>query len=145
VNGRTGSAQTTKVAWSGIQTGPRPVKALVLGCTEWALREHTCNLGLQSTVFQAEIYVIKGCVMENVEKGYTGRNIYILSNSQVANNCSDNAELVLDCYQSLLKLEKHYRIQLLSCCGGLVSVCQHVLVPTRYMMKTHQKHTSTDF
>jgi hypothetical protein len=44
-------------------------------------RGHTFSLGLQSTVFQAEIYAIKGYVMENVEKGYAGRNIYILSNS----------------------------------------------------------------
>jgi hypothetical protein len=27
------------------------------------------------------IYVIKVCIMENIEKGYTVRNIYILSDS----------------------------------------------------------------
>jgi hypothetical protein len=83
--------------------------------------------------------------MENVEKGYTGRNIYILSNSQAANKCSDNAELVLDCHQSLVKLEEHNRIQLLSTCGALVSVYQQVLFPTRHMMKTRQKPTRTNF
>jgi len=32
-----------------------------------------------TTVFQAEIYTIRSCVMENVTKVYTGRNMYILS------------------------------------------------------------------
>ena len=101
-------------------------------------RELTFGVGLQSTVFQAEIYAIKACVMGNVEKCYTGRNIYFLSYSQVANKCPDNAELVLDFHQSLVKLEEHNRIQLLCSCGGLVSVCQQVLVPTRYVMKTQK-------
>jgi hypothetical protein len=111
VNGRTGSVQTTKVAWSGIQTGPRPEGN--------GAGELTFVHGLQSMVFQVEIYAIKGCVMGNVEKGYTGRNIYILSYSQAANKCPDNTKLVLDCHQSLVKLEEHNRIQLLCSCGGL--------------------------
>jgi hypothetical protein len=36
VNGRTDSTQTTKGAWSITQTGPRPLKALVLGCIDGA-------------------------------------------------------------------------------------------------------------
>jgi hypothetical protein len=32
--------------------------------------------------FQAEIYAIKACIMENIDKGYIGRNIYILSDRQ---------------------------------------------------------------
>jgi len=55
--------------------------------------------------------------MKKVEKGYTGRNISILSNSQAANKCSDIAKLVSDCHQSLVKLEEHF--------------CQQVLVPIR--------------
>ena len=39
------------------------------------------SLWLQTMVFQAEIYSIKACVMGNTEKGYTGRNICILSDS----------------------------------------------------------------
>ena len=35
--------------------------------------------GLHTTVFQAEIYAMKACIMENIEKRYTGGNIYILS------------------------------------------------------------------
>jgi hypothetical protein len=51
----------------------------------WGLRRgHSFSLGLHTTLFQAEMYIIKACIMENVEKGYTGRNIYILSDSQAA-------------------------------------------------------------
>jgi hypothetical protein len=58
------------------------------------------SLGLHTTVFQAEIYAIKACVMENIEKGYKGRNIDILSDSQAAikalNNFQMNYKLVWD-------------------------------------------------
>jgi hypothetical protein len=47
-------------------------------------RGHSFSLGLHTTVFQAEIYAIKACIMEYIEKGCTGRNIYILSDSQAA-------------------------------------------------------------
>jgi hypothetical protein len=42
---------------------------------ENSVRPHT-------TVLQAEIYTIRACVTENVEKGYTGRKIYILRDRQ---------------------------------------------------------------
>jgi ribonuclease HI len=74
------------------------------------------SLGLHTTVFQAEIYAIMVCIMENIEKGYTGRNIYILSDSQVAIKALDsfqiNCKLVWDCHQSLVKVAEHNRIQL---------------------------------
>ena len=35
-------------------------------------------------VFQAEIYTIKACIMENIEVGYKDRNTYIISDSQAA-------------------------------------------------------------
>ena len=54
--------------------------------------------------------------MENVEKGYAGRNIYILSDSQAAikalDNFQKNSKLIWDCHQSLVKLAEHKRIQL---------------------------------
>jgi ribonuclease HI len=54
--------------------------------------------------------------MENIEKGYTGRNIYILSDSQAAIKALDsfqiNSKLVWDCHQSLMKLAEHNRTQL---------------------------------
>jgi hypothetical protein len=34
--------------------------------------------------FQAEIYAINACIMENIGEGYTGRNIYFLSDRQAA-------------------------------------------------------------
>jgi hypothetical protein len=74
-------------------------------------RGHNCSLGLHNTVFQAEIYVIMSCIVENTENGYTGTNIYILSESQAAIKTPDsfqiNSKLVWDCHQFLVKLAKH--------------------------------------
>jgi hypothetical protein len=56
-------------------------------------REHTFNLGLHITVFQAELYIIKACVMENTEKGYTGRNIYILFDGKAAIRALDSFKI----------------------------------------------------
>jgi hypothetical protein len=67
-------------------------------------------------LFQAEIYGIKACIMENTEKGYKGRNIYILSDSQAAikaNNSQINSKLAWDCHQSLVRLAEHNRVQLI--------------------------------
>jgi hypothetical protein len=47
-------------------------------------REYSFSLWLYTTVFWAQIYAINPRVMENTENNYTGRNIYILSNSQAA-------------------------------------------------------------
>jgi hypothetical protein len=49
----------------------------------WGLRRwYSFSLGLHTMVFQAEIYATKACIMENIEKGCTGRNSYILSDRQ---------------------------------------------------------------
>jgi ribonuclease HI len=68
-------------------------------------------------VLQAEIYAVKACIMENIEEGYTGRNIYcILSDSETVIKAVDsfhiNFKLVWECHQSLVKLAEHDRIQL---------------------------------
>jgi dihydrofolate reductase len=67
------------------------------------------------TIFLAEVYAIKACIMENKERNYTGRNMYILSDSQAAikvvQSFQINSKLVWDCYQSLVKLEEHNRTQ----------------------------------
>lgn len=39
------------------------------------------SLGFYTMVFQTGIYAIKACITYNIEKGYTGSHIYILSNS----------------------------------------------------------------
>jgi ribonuclease HI len=55
--------------------------------------------------------------MENIEKGYKGRNKYILSDSQAAikalNNFHINSKLVWDYHQSLMRLAEHNRVQLI--------------------------------
>jgi hypothetical protein len=71
----------------------------------WGLRRgYSFSLGLHNTVFWAEIYEIKACVMPKIEKGYTGGNIYILFDSQVAIKAFDsfqvNYELVWNSHQS---------------------------------------------
>ena len=80
--GRIWDMCTTRHSWSSSLTNGngRPIKALVLGCIDGPWEGDTAfSLGLQSTLFQAEIYAIKACVMENIEKGYAGRNMYFLS------------------------------------------------------------------
>lgn len=67
---------------------------------------HSFGLVLHTTIFQAELYAIKACIMGNIEKGHKDRNIYILFNIQAAikvlNNFQINSKLVWDCHQSLL-------------------------------------------
>jgi hypothetical protein len=73
-------------------------------------RGHSFILGLHTTVFKAETYTIKACIVENTEKGYTGRNIYILSDREEAIKALDsfqiNSKLVWNCHQSLVKMAK---------------------------------------
>jgi hypothetical protein len=63
-----------KGAWSGTQSGVKPIEALILGLRSFSFWLHT-------TVFQAEVRIIKPCEMGNNEKGYAVRNICILSDS----------------------------------------------------------------
>jgi hypothetical protein len=93
--------QPREGACSGTQTGPRPIKArdVYLG----SRRRHSFSLGLR-----VEIHAIKACIMENIEKGYTGRNICVLFDSQAAIKALDslkiNSKLVCNCHQSLEKM-----------------------------------------
>jgi hypothetical protein len=65
--------------------GSKTNKGTGAGVYSWCSRsEHTFSLGLHTTLFQAELHIIKACVMENTEKGYTRRNIYILFYSLAA-------------------------------------------------------------
>jgi hypothetical protein len=47
-------------------------------------RELSFSLGQYITVFQEEVYAIKACAVENLDRNYKNRNIYILSDSQAA-------------------------------------------------------------
>jgi ribonuclease HI len=73
--------------------------------------------GKHTTIFQAEVYGIKACTVENLVRDYRNRNICILLDSQAAIKALDNyrinSKLVLDCRQSLLKLAKYSRVQLI--------------------------------
>jgi hypothetical protein len=63
--------------------GSKTNKGNDAGVHTWVLkRGHSFSLGLHTRVHKAEIYVIKTCVMENMEKGYPGRDIHILSDRQ---------------------------------------------------------------
>jgi ribonuclease HI len=80
-------------------------------------RERSFSLGGgYTTVFQAEVYAIKACAAENLDRNYRHRNIYILSDSEAALKALDkhqiNSKLVWDCYQSLIELASHNRVQL---------------------------------
>jgi len=73
-------------------------------------RGHSFILGLHTTVFQADIYSSKACILEDTEKDYTGRNIYILSDRGAAIMGLDSfqiySKLVWNCHQSLVKKAK---------------------------------------
>jgi hypothetical protein len=76
--------QVLKMTWSGIQTGPRPIKALVLGGIDEAPEGAQIQPGLHMTVFQAEIYTFMAWGKDNIGNGYTRRNIYNLTDSPAA-------------------------------------------------------------
>jgi ribonuclease HI len=57
------------------------------------------------------------CTLENLDRNYRNRNIYILSDSLAAIKAFDsyqiNSKLVWDCHQSLAQLVEHNRAQLI--------------------------------
>jgi ribonuclease HI len=82
--------------------------------TGWKLRY---GLWRYTRVFQVEVYAMEACIMENLDRNYRNRNIYILSDSQSALKALDrqqiNSKLVWDCHQTLMELAKHKRVQLM--------------------------------
>jgi ribonuclease HI len=80
-------------------------------------RKLSFSLGKYITVFQAEVYAIKTCAVENIDRDYRNRNIYILSDSQAAINALGKyqitSKLAWDCHQSLTQLARHNRVQLI--------------------------------
>ena len=86
------------------------------GVYRWGLRrEHSFSLGIHTTIFQVKIYATKAYIMENIEKGYAGRNIYILSDAQATITTLEsfqiNSKLVWDCNHSLVRVAEHNWIQ----------------------------------
>jgi ribonuclease HI len=80
-------------------------------------RKISFSLGRYTTVFQAEVYAIKACAAENLDRNYKNWNIYILSDSQAAIKALGKhqitSKLVWDCHQSLIQLTKYNRVQLI--------------------------------
>jgi hypothetical protein len=72
--------------------------------------------GKYTTVFQAEIYAMRACAVENLEREFKNGNIYILSEIQAAiktlYNYHINSILVWGCHQSLVNLAKYNRVRL---------------------------------
>jgi ribonuclease HI len=99
------------------------------GVYRWGSRRgYSFSLALHITAFQAEIHAIKANIREKIENGYTGGNIYVITDSQAAikalNSFHINSALVWHCYKSVVKLAEHNRIQLLWVAGlmGLMEV-----------------------
>jgi hypothetical protein len=63
------------------------------------------------------VYAIKSCAVENLDRNYKNRNVYILSDSQAAIKALDKhqitSKLVWDCHRSLTQLARHNRVQLI--------------------------------
>jgi hypothetical protein len=56
-------------------------------------RKLSFSLGQYTTVFQAEVYAIKACAVENLDRNYKSRNIYILSDSHAAIKALDKHQI----------------------------------------------------
>jgi hypothetical protein len=107
---------STKETWSGTQVGPRPMKALMLGCTNGAQVDFSSTLPF-APLYSRWKYMPLGMHNEEYKKGlHRLEDLYILTDTQaeikVPNNFQINSKLVWDCYQSLVKLE-HKRIQMI--------------------------------
>lgn len=71
---------------------------------------------MNATLLQAAMFDIKVCIMENIGKVYTDRNICSFSDTEAAIKALDNVCINYkfdgDCHQSVVKLAEHNRIQL---------------------------------
>jgi hypothetical protein len=80
-------------------------------------RKLSFGLGQYKAVFQAEVYDIKACAVENLDRNYKNRNIYIVSHSQAAtkalNKHQITSKLVWGYHQSFKQLARHNRVQLI--------------------------------
>jgi ribonuclease HI len=96
------------------------------------------------TAFQAEVYAIKACADESMDRNYKNRNMCILSDSQAAikvfGKYQITSKLVWKCHQSLMELARQNRVQ-------LVLVPGHKGIPGNetadYLAKTGSERTFT--
>jgi ribonuclease HI len=76
-------------------------------------RKPSFSFGQYTTVLQAEFYAIKACAVENLDRDYKNKNIYILSDTQALGQHQITSKLVWGCHQSLIQLARLNRVQLL--------------------------------
>jgi len=92
----------------------RSHKALIQG--PWVYGDWITGLCNNCSLHDPVLLLDPACVIENTEEGNTGRNIYILSNSQVAIKALDsfqkNSTSVWGYHQFWVKLAEHKSIQL---------------------------------
>jgi hypothetical protein len=72
--------------------------------------ELSVSLGQFTSVFKVEVYVIKACALENMDRGYKNRNSQ--DTIKVRDDYRINSKLVRDCHQSLMELGEYSRAQL---------------------------------
>jgi ribonuclease HI len=63
--------------------------------------------------FQAEVYAITACAVENLGRNYRNRNIYSQVAIKALGKHQITSKLVWDCHQSLIQLAEHNRVQLM--------------------------------
>jgi ribonuclease HI len=80
-------------------------------------RKPSFSLGQYTAVFQAEVYAIKACTIENLDRNHKNRNICVLLDSQAAIKALDKhqitSKLVWVCHQSLTQLARRNRVRLI--------------------------------
>jgi hypothetical protein len=85
VNGRRGFNQIEKGALIWYTDGSKTKnKHWSWSVLPWNKEKFSFSFGQYATVFQAEIYAIKACAVENLDRNYKNKNIYIPSDSQAA-------------------------------------------------------------
>jgi hypothetical protein len=79
VNGRKGLNPTEKGGLIWFTDGSKTNKGTGAGVYCYGTRlRRSFSLGQYTTVFQAEVYAIKACTYENIDRNYKNRNIYNL-------------------------------------------------------------------
>ena len=93
---------------------PNETESGVYGCSPKA--SIALPLGKYATVYQAEIYAILACALENLARGYQGLHIYICTDSQAALKALTSrrvtSRITLECRESLDRLGTRNRVKL---------------------------------
>jgi ribonuclease HI len=107
-------------------------------------RKLSFSLGQYTTIFQAEVYAIKACAVENLDRNYRNRNICIPSDSQAAIKALGKhqitSKLVWDCHQSLIQLAEHNRVQLIRVPGHEVLTVMKRQAVRDWRNRNHKKY-----